>query len=75
MKRPVVLYGSEGRTVTKADKEKLRTFERRILRRIFGPTYENDVWRTKYNDELYSLYKDPGIVGVITEARIRWLGH
>jgi hypothetical protein len=38
--RPVVLYGSESWTLTKADEEKLRTFERRMLRKIYGPTCE-----------------------------------
>jgi hypothetical protein len=55
--RPVVLYRSESWTLTKADEEKLRTFGRRLLRRIYGLTCENGVWRIKYNDELYSLYK------------------
>jgi hypothetical protein len=50
-------------------------FERRILRRRYGPTCENGVWRIKYNDELHSLYKDLDIVTVIKVARIRWLGH
>jgi hypothetical protein len=70
-----VLYGSESWTLTKADEEKLRTFERRILRSIYGPTCENCVWRIKYNDELYGLYKDLDIVRVIKVARLRWLGH
>jgi hypothetical protein len=61
--------------LTKADKEKLRIFEKRILRRMHGPTFENGVWRIKYNDELCSLYKDLDIVRVINVARIRWLGH
>jgi hypothetical protein len=47
----------------------------RILRRIYGPTCENGVWRIKYNDELYGLYKDLDIVRVIKVARISWLGH
>jgi hypothetical protein len=38
-------------------------------------TCENGVWRIKYNDERYSLYKDLDIVGVIKVTRIRWLGH
>jgi hypothetical protein len=42
--RPVVLYGSESWTLTKADEEKLSTFERKILR-IYGPTCENGVRR------------------------------
>jgi hypothetical protein len=73
--RPVVLYVNESWIVTKADEEKLRIFERRILRRIYGPTCENGVWRIKYNDEVYSLYKDLDIVRVIKVARVRWLGH
>jgi hypothetical protein len=54
---------------------KLRTFERRILRRIYGPTCETGVCRIKYSDELYSLYKDLDIARVIKVSRIRWLGH
>jgi hypothetical protein len=54
---------------------KLRTFERRIMRRIYGPTCENGVWRIKYNVELYGLYKDLDIVRVIKVSMIRWLGH
>jgi hypothetical protein len=69
-----VLYGSESWTLTKADEEKLRIFGRRILRRIYGHACENGVWRIKYNVELYSLYKNLDIVGLINVARIRWLG-
>jgi hypothetical protein len=63
--RPLVLYGTDYWTLTKADEEKLRIFERRILRSIYGPTCEDGVWRIKYNDELYSLYKDADIVRII----------
>jgi hypothetical protein len=69
--RPVVLYGSESWTLTKADEEKLRTFERRRLRRIYGPTHENGVYRIKYNDELYALYKDLDTVRVTKMARLK----
>jgi hypothetical protein len=62
-------------TVTKAYEGKLSTFERRILRRICSPACENGVWRIKYNDELYGLYKDLDIVRVIKVARLRWLGQ
>jgi hypothetical protein len=72
--RPVVLYGSLSWTLTKADEEKLRTFERTILR-IFGPRCENGVRRIKYNDELYGFYRDLDIVRVIKVARLRWLGN
>jgi hypothetical protein len=69
--RSVVLYGSE----SCRDEEKLRTFERRILRRIYGPACENGVWRIKYNDELYGLCKDLHIVRVIKVVRLRRLGQ
>jgi hypothetical protein len=72
--RPVVLYGSDSWTLTKADEEKVRIFERRILR-IYGPTCEKGVWRVKYSDALHSFYKDLSIVKIIKVARIRWLGH
>jgi hypothetical protein len=45
-----------------------------MLRRIYGSACENGVWTMKYNDEIYSLYKDVDIVRVIKLARIRWLG-
>jgi hypothetical protein len=73
--RSIVLNGSESWTLTKADEENLRIFERIIMRRIYGPTCANGVWRIKYNVELYGSYKDLDIVTVIKVARIRWLGH
>jgi hypothetical protein len=60
--------------LTKADEEKLRTFERTVLM-IYDPRCENGVRRIKYNDELYGLYRDLDIVRVIKVARLRWLGH
>jgi hypothetical protein len=69
--RPVVQYGSESWTLTKADEEKLRTFESSIVRRIYGPTRENGVYRIKYNDELYALYKDLDTVRVTKVARLK----
>ena len=46
--RPVVVYGSECWVLTQNIKQKLLVFERKILRRIFGPTQkENGEWRLK----------------------------
>ena len=51
--RPVGVYGSECWVLTENIKQKLLVFERKILRRIFGPTQKaNGDWRLKTNDEL-----------------------
>ena len=51
--RPVVVYGSEFWVLTENNKQKLLVFERKILRRIFGPPQKaNGEWRLKTNDEL-----------------------
>jgi hypothetical protein len=49
------MYGSENWTLTKGEEEKLRIFERKVLRRIYGPTREKEGWQIKYNHELYNL--------------------
>jgi hypothetical protein len=55
---------------------RLRVFENRVLRRIFGPGREEDrLWRTLHNDELHSLYSSPNIVMVIKSRRMRWVGY
>ena len=49
--------------------------ERKILRKIYGPTKENGQWRIKTNEELMTKYKAPDIVNVIKIRRLEWLGH
>jgi hypothetical protein len=58
-----------------SDEAILGVFERKILRAIFGPTNDNGEWRVKYNDELYTLYKENDIVTYIKINRLRWAGH
>jgi hypothetical protein len=53
----------------------LNTFERKILRTIYGPTQEEGCWRPKWNNELYSLYSEPNIVEDIKIRRLEWAGH
>ena len=54
---PVVLYGCETWSLTLREESRLRVFENRILRRIFGPKRdENGEWRRHHNEELHSLY-------------------
>jgi hypothetical protein len=53
----------------------LAVFERKILRKIYGPVKENELWRIRRNDELEDITKGENIVRFIKSQRIRWLGH
>jgi hypothetical protein len=53
----------------------LNTFERKILRRIYGPTHEGGSWHHRWNNELYNLYNEPNIVDNIKIRRLEWAGH
>jgi hypothetical protein len=58
------------------EEHRLRVFENRVLRRIFGPKREEDgSWRKLHNDELHNLYSLPNIVRVIKSRRTRWARH
>jgi len=50
-------------------------FERKILRKIFGPTYENGSWRTKTIEELGKLIKHEDIINFAKAQRLGWYGH
>jgi hypothetical protein len=55
--------------------QRLRVFENRVLRRIFGPKRdEGGPWGKLHNDELHSLYYSTNIVRVINSRRMRWVG-
>jgi len=51
----------------------LLVFERKILRRIFGPRKESQIWRIKTNEELDKLIKHKTIVNYIKAQRLSWL--
>jgi hypothetical protein len=53
----------------------LMTWERKILRKMYGPTMDNGQWRIKTNLELITKYKSQHIVTVIKIRRLKWLGH
>jgi hypothetical protein len=50
---PVVLCGCETWSLALGEECRLRIFENRILRRIFGPKrYESEKWKRLHNEEL-----------------------
>ena len=70
---PVVLYGCETWYRTLREECRLRVFENRILRRIFGPKRDENGERRMLH--IHSLYRSPNIVRVINSGRLRWAGR
>lgn len=73
--RTVVCYGSEAWTITARTADLLNLFERRMLRRIYGPVCEAGQWRIRTNAELATLYREPPLSAHIRLMRLRWAGH
>jgi hypothetical protein len=74
---PVVLYLCETWSLTLREEHRLRVFENRVLRRIFGPKRDEVIggWRKLHNEELHNLYCSRSIIRMITSRRMRWAGH
>jgi hypothetical protein len=74
---PVVLYGCETWSLTLREEHRLRVFENRVLRRIFGPKRDEVTrdWRKLHNEKLHGLYPSPSIIRVMKAKRIRLAGH
>jgi hypothetical protein len=74
---PVVLYGYETSSLTLREEHRLRMFENRVLRRIFGPKKDEVTgeWRKLHNEKLRDLYFSPSIIRIIKSSRMRSAGH
>ena len=61
--RPVVTYGSETWVINLIHEEKLKMFERKILRSIYASVQDlNNDWRVRTNQEIQTLIKGENIV-------------
>jgi ribosomal protein L35AE/L33A len=71
------LYGCETWSLTWRKELRLRVFENRVLRRIFGPKRDEVTveWRKIHTDEFSDLYSSQNIIWVIKSRRLRWAGH
>ena len=70
MVKPPVVCGSETWHITGVDMKRLKTWERKILRRIYGPLVEQVTWRIRTNWELRELHKGLAILGDIKKKKI-----
>ena len=74
---PVVLYGCETWSLTLREEHRLRVFENRVFRRVFGPKRDEVTGelRKLHDEELNDLYSLPNIVRVVKSRQMRWAGH
>jgi hypothetical protein len=63
--------------LTLKEEHRLRVFENRVLRRIFGLKRDEVMgeWRKLHNEELCDLYSSPSIIRIIKLRRMRWASH
>jgi hypothetical protein len=64
-------------SLTLREERRLRVFENRVLRNVFGPERDEVTgqWRKLHNKELNDLYSLPNVVRVVKSRRMRWAGH
>jgi hypothetical protein len=70
---PMVLYGCETWSLALREEYRLRVFDNRVLRRIFGQRRHEVTgeWRKLHNEELRDLYSSPSIIRIIKSTRMR----
>ena len=74
--RPIITYASETWVLKENVINKLTIFERRIMRKIFGPIRTDDgYWGIETNQEINKILKGQNKIGFIKKQRLNWLGH
>jgi hypothetical protein len=76
-KLSVVLYGCETWSLMLREERRMRVFENRVLRKMFGPKRDEVTWewRKVHNEEHNVLYCSPNIVCLFKSGRMKWAGH
>jgi hypothetical protein len=74
---PVVLHGCETLSLTLKEEHRLRVFENRVLRRIFGAKRDEVTgeWKKLHSGQLHNLYSSSDIIRQTTSRRMRWAGN
>jgi hypothetical protein len=74
---PVVLYGFKTWSFRLREEHRLRVFENRVLRKIFGPKRNKVIgeWVKLHNEKLHNLHSSPNIIRQIKSRRMRWARH
>jgi hypothetical protein len=70
----VAVNRSETGAMNGLDMNRLGTWERKILRTIYGVVEEQGVWRLRINQELRVLYEDLDIEADVKKKRLEWIG-
>lgn len=75
--RPVLLYGCETWATSATTEEAICAFERKVLRKIYGPIYNamEGKWERRKKDDLYQRYGKPHIGRILAQKRLQWFGH
>jgi hypothetical protein len=73
----MVPYGCETWSLKLREEHRLKLFENRVLRRIFGPKRDEVIerWRKLHNEELHNVYSSPSIIRMIKSSRMRLVEH
>jgi len=74
--RPIAIYGCNAWATTGGDYKKLLVFERKILRKMYGPVFDDieQKWLRRSNEDLKNLYSKEDLVQFVRSSRLAWAG-